>query len=90
MIKKYIYLFYEKNDEDARKIDSKLVRLYMNRFIIEENNQNEIVGVTHLTKIERINFHRDLQLTRKFQSRHPKFEMSLLLIFICDGRNGKK
>ena len=72
MIKQNIYLFYEENDEDARKIDSKLVTLYMNRFIIEEDNQNEIVGVTHLTKIERINFHRDLQFTRDFQSLHPQ------------------
>ena len=72
MIKQNIYLFYEQNDEDARKIDSKLVRLYMNRFIIEEDIQNEILGVADLTKIEKINFHRDVQFTREFQSLHPQ------------------
>lgn len=72
MIKQNIFLFYEENDEDARKIDSKLVKLYMNRFIIEEDTQNEILGVENLTKVEKINFHRDVQFTREFQSLHPQ------------------
>ena len=50
-----IFLFYEKNDDDL-EIDEKLVRLYMNRFIIEEDHQNEIVGVSPLTKISKMNF----------------------------------
>ena len=55
MKRQNIFLFYEKNDDDF-KIDEKLVRLYMNRFIIEEDHQNEIVGVTDLTKIEKMNY----------------------------------
>ena len=65
MIKQNIYLFYEQDDnDDGRKIDSKLVRLYMNRFIIEEDHQNDIVGVADLTKIEKTSYHREM---------HPKF-----------------
>ena len=64
--KQSIYLFYEQNDEDERKIDSKLVRLYMNRFIVEENDQNEIIGVKYFKKIEKTNYHRNLQFSREF------------------------
>ena len=65
MIKQNIYLFYEQDDnDDGRKIDTKLVRLYMNRFIIDEDHQNEIVGVADLTKIEKACYHREM---------HPEF-----------------
>ena len=47
--RQYLVLFFEEND-DSRIIDSKLVRLYMNRFIIDENCQNEITGVHQLSK----------------------------------------
>ena len=53
MKKQNLYLFYEPADDDDRKIDSKLVRLYMNRFIIEEDDQNEILGVAYLTRIKK-------------------------------------
>ena len=49
MVKHDLFLFYEENEDD-RVISSKIVRLYMNRFIIEEDRQNEIVGVKNLTK----------------------------------------
>ena len=55
MKRQNIFLFYEKNENDL-KIDEKLVRLYMNRFIIEEDHQNEIVGVADLTKIKKMNY----------------------------------
>ena len=55
MKRQNIFLFYEKNEDDL-KIDEKLVRLYMNRFIIEEDHQNEIVGVADLTKIAKMNY----------------------------------
>ena len=51
-----LYLFHEPSNDDYRKIDSELVRLYMNRFIIDEDDQNEIVGVGYLTKIEKCHF----------------------------------
>ena len=54
MIKQNIYLFFEQNDDDSAVIDSKLVRLYMNRFIIEDDNQNEIIGVAHLSKMDKV------------------------------------
>ena len=46
--KQNLVLFFEEK-EDARIIDAKLVRLYMNRFIINEDAQNEINGVYHLS-----------------------------------------
>ena len=55
MKRQNMFLFYEKNEDD-QKIDEKLVRLYMNRFIIEEDHQNELVGIADLTKLEEMNF----------------------------------
>ena len=47
--KQNLVLFFEEK-EDARIIDSKLVRLYMNRIIISEEAQNEINGVYYFKK----------------------------------------
>ena len=44
-----IILFFEEN-ENTKNISSKIVRLYMNRFIIDEENKFEIAGVFNLTK----------------------------------------
>ena len=44
-----IILFFAEN-ENTKNISSKIVRLYMNRFIIDEENQFEITGVFNLTK----------------------------------------
>ena len=46
--KQNLVLFFEENN-DSRIIDSNLVRLYMNRFTIHEEAQNEINGVHHLS-----------------------------------------
>ena len=45
--KQKFVLFFEEND-DSRIIDSKLVRLYTNRFTIDEDDQCEIDGIYHL------------------------------------------
>ena len=48
-----IILFYEEN-ENVRSISSKMVRLYMNRFIIDEEERFEITGVFNLAKVPKI------------------------------------
>ena len=45
-------LFFEEN-EDQRKINQNLVRLYMNRFIIDESWQHEIIGCHELSKVSK-------------------------------------
>ena len=45
-----IILFFEEN-EDAEVINSRLVRLYMNRFTIEEEQRYDIAGVYNLTPV---------------------------------------
>ena len=45
-----IILFFEEN-ENVRSITSKMVRLYMNRFIIDEEQRFEITGVFNLSKV---------------------------------------
>ena len=46
-----IILFFEEN-EDAKIINGKVVRLYMNRFTINEEERFEIAGVFDLAKVE--------------------------------------
>ena len=48
-----IILFFEEN-ENVRSISSKMVRLYMNRFIIDEEERFEITGVFNLAKVPKI------------------------------------
>ena len=48
-----IILFFEEN-EDVDIINSKLVRLYMNRFTIEEEQRFEIIGVFNLTPVPKM------------------------------------
>ena len=48
-----IILFFEEN-EDVKSISSKMVRLYMNRFIINEEERFEIAGVFNLTKVPKV------------------------------------
>ena len=62
MIRQNIHLFIERNEDDPRRIDSRLVKLYMNRFVINEEYQNEVIGVEYLAKIEKVELHRDLLL----------------------------
>ena len=66
MIRQNIHLFIERNEDYPRRIDSRLVKLYMNRFVIDEENQNEITGIAYLTKIQNVNVHRDLLLSPSF------------------------
>ena len=56
-----IILFFEEN-ENAKSISSKIVLLYMNRFIIDENQKFEITGVFNLAKISGIFEGSDKQL----------------------------
>ena len=42
--KQDLFLFFEEN-EDENVINSRLVSLHMNRLVIDENHQNEIIGV---------------------------------------------
>ena len=44
-----LLIFFEEAD-DEKDISSKLVRLYMNRFVIDEEDQTEIIGVYNLAK----------------------------------------
>ena len=48
-----IILFFEEN-ENVKSISSKMVRLYMNRFIIDEEERFEITGVFNLAKVPKI------------------------------------
>ena len=48
-----LILFFEEN-EDVEIINSKLVRLYMNRFTIEEEQRFEIIGVFNLTSVPKM------------------------------------
>lgn len=45
-----ILLFFEEN-EDKNNISSNLVRLFMNRFVIEEEKRYEIIGTFNLSKV---------------------------------------
>ena len=47
--KQNIIIFYEENN-DEKDISSKLVRLYMNRFLIGEDDQSEVSGVYDLAQ----------------------------------------
>ena len=51
--KRNIILFFEEND-NARSISSKMVRLYMNRFSIDEEERFEITGIFNLAKVPKI------------------------------------
>ena len=51
--KQDLYLFFEENKSHWEFISVRLVALYMNRFVIEEENQNEIIGVSNLKKVPR-------------------------------------
>ena len=51
--KQDLYLFFEENESGWEVINSQLVSLYMNRYIIDEEDQNEINGVYKLMKVPR-------------------------------------
>ena len=49
--KQNLYLFFEENESYWDVINSNLVSIYMNRYVIDEENQNEITGVYKLMKV---------------------------------------
>ena len=49
MTRKNIFLFYE-DHYDERVISNSMIRLYMNRFAIDEESAFEIIGVRTLSK----------------------------------------
>ena len=50
--KQNLFLFLEDSENDY-DISSELVKLAMNRFVVEENSQNEISGIYHFKKLEK-------------------------------------
>ena len=54
LITQNLFLFFEEND-DEKDISSSLVHLYMNRFVIAEEDQTEIIGVYNLSKSDDYN-----------------------------------
>ena len=58
-----IILFFEEN-ENVRSITSKMVRLYMNRFTIDEEQRFEITGVFNLTKVPKVTLEPDYRHRR--------------------------
>ena len=61
--KQNLFLFFEEN-EWAYNIQSKLVQLAMNRFVIDEDAQFEVIKIYHLTKVKR----------EMMDFRHPEFK----------------
>jgi len=59
-----LFLFFEEND-DEKDISSRLVHLYMNRFVIAEEDQTEIIGVYNLA-----NPHENIPMI-EFNSQEP-------------------
>ena len=49
LITQNLFLFFEEND-DEKDISSSLVHLYMNRFVIAEEDQTEIIGIYNLAQ----------------------------------------
>ena len=62
MKKQSFFLFYEKNE-----MHLKLINMYVNRFIIDEEAENEVMGVYELTKPPEFEFSEN-RLVRKFQN----------------------
>ena len=50
ILNRNIVLFFEEN-QDPMNISSRLVRLYMNRLVIDEEQQMEVIGSFNLTKV---------------------------------------
>ena len=72
-----IILFFEEN-ENARNISSKMVRFYMNRFIIEEEQRFEITGVFKLAKVPKITAGRGDRRLRNVSTRNWNEDRQLI------------
>ena len=62
-----LILFFEEN-EDKNNISSNLVRLYMNRFVIEEEKRYEIIGTFNLSKVSHSGTSPDRQSNKIYYS----------------------
>ena len=51
--KQNLYLFFEENESYWDVVNSNLVSIYMNRYVIDEEMQNEITGAYKLMKVPR-------------------------------------
>ena len=72
-----IILFFEEN-ENPRNISRKMVRLYMNRFIIDEEQRFEITGVFNLAKIPKITAERGDRRLRNISTRNWNEDRKLI------------
>ena len=88
--KQNIILFFEEN-EDYNIINSRLVRLYMNRFTVDENDATEVIGVHNIKKKTweeyKECFEQSLVTARKIET--PRTDTHLILAdsTINDGLN---
>ena len=88
--KQNIILFFGEN-EDYNIINSRLVRLYMNRFTVDENDATEIIGVHNIKKKTweeyKECFEQSLVTARKIET--PRTDTHLILAdsTINDGLN---
>lgn len=64
-LKRNLLLFFEEN-EDPDNISSNLVRLLMNRFVIEEEKQYEITGTFNLSKVSKSSTSTDRRMNNFF------------------------
>ena len=60
-----LILFFEEN-EDKNNISSNLVRLYTNRFVIEEEKRYEIIGTFNLSKVLHSGTNPDRQSNKRY------------------------
>ena len=67
--KQDLFLFFEEN-EDEKVINSRLVSLYMNRLVIDEDYQNEIVGVFQQKRVVSTTFR--YRSAKKIYSNHER------------------
>ena len=51
--KQNLFLFFEENELEF-EISSSLVKLSMNRFVVDEDDQFEVMGIYNLKKADRI------------------------------------
>ena len=70
MGKQNLLFFVANDDSKADREETKLIRLYMNRFVVEEDTQMEVHGVYHLAESDLQIIHRD----EKEESKNQSFE----------------
>ena len=86
-----IFLFFEEN-ADEEVIHNKMVRLYMNRLIIEEEQRFEISNVSKLTRVPKVITTTESDFNRqreKFMEKCSKDKQIILNAFIQSHLFGK-